>query len=75
MFLRRNRKYIDKVISHNTCYIFPDAPLYDQINKYGITLNNKVYSWYIGDKNTFDLRENRLNRLREVMTELNLELP
>jgi len=73
-FIRANKEHIDMVKSVNPLYLMAGSELYSQRKKYNINLpqdNPDVY-WYIEDKNTFNLRMERVKKVQDLLKELKI---
>jgi radical SAM superfamily enzyme YgiQ (UPF0313 family) len=73
-FIRENKQYIDLIKSVNPLYLMAGSELYRQRKNYNISLpsdNPDIY-WYVKDKNTFELRMERVRKVQDLLKKLNI---
>ncbi|MBL7196815.1 MAG: B12-binding domain-containing radical SAM protein [Candidatus Omnitrophica bacterium] len=65
-FLKRNASYIAMIKSINPLYIMAGSEIFYHSEKYNVVLpsKNSDREWYMGDKNTYDIRRNRVLELK-----------
>lgn len=65
-FLKRNAQYITMIKSINPLYIMAGSELFYNHQKYNIVLppKNSDRKWYIGNENTYSIRQNRVLELK-----------
>ncbi|MFC1809482.1 B12-binding domain-containing radical SAM protein [Candidatus Omnitrophota bacterium] len=77
-FLKRNRPYISRIVSANTCNVVYGSSLMKNHVLYGITLSDNKelmeVSWVGNDGNCDSLRKNRLQKVLDLASELSLPI-
>lgn len=73
-FLDRNKDYITMIKSINPLYIMAGSEMFYNYQKYNITLSEKDSDrkWYIGNKNTYDVRTERVFKLKKEVRKLGI---
>jgi len=70
-FLKKNAQYIDLVKSANPLYLMAGSGLYKNYREYGISLplENPDFKWYIDENNNYQIRLDRVHKIRQVLKE------
>jgi len=72
--LKRLARYIDNIGCLNVCHVFPNTPLYDEYNHFGIPKESRSAGYLFVGKNTnFRLRIKRFRKIYYECKKLNLE--
>jgi len=77
-FIYRNKNYINSIGSYSTCWIEPYTPIYYNLKKYGVILNQLPYvknysDWYSEDKrNNSEIRQKRMDIFKDFISSVGL---
>jgi len=81
-FIERNRRYINHVGAHSTCWVRPYSAMFNNPEKFGIVLpsiketNVTICDWHDkeSEENTYEARERRRKQLTQFIKSLGLEM-
>ena len=75
-FIERNAQYIDKIKSINTLHLMEDTDVYENHERYNITLpkDNWHYLWWTGDGNDYEVRKRRGEILLKLAWDLGISV-
>ncbi len=76
IFVRNNKKYIDRVIGVATCFTIGNSTLEKQPEKFGVntSMKNSLYKWYDKKGNNYELRMKKAEKLVSLLNNLSIPL-